>query len=185
MQHHKVNRRRLIESLQRAGWVETGRDSVFSLVFSRPDKDYVLKVGRPGKADEDGWLPFARYCVDHWQSNPHLPRVDFVHVLGSGQRRFLFARIEKLVEFNAGDEATRFRLTAERTSARYRLSGLSEFHLPGSLEEVVEMIRRRFAKVWKPDLHWDNTMVRLGDDGAATLVLTDPLSYPRGWDDDE
>lgn len=97
--------------LMQKGWKVISDDSYYSNVFGKDSSPWVVKILRNPKLVRpmsDGGLgdsaqnfvcamKWYRYCLQNWESNPHIPRIPFVKTLdeGDGSRSYVVL-IEKL-----------------------------------------------------------------------------------------
>jgi hypothetical protein len=82
----------LTDQLYENGWEPIGDvDSAFSDVYGKSGSPWVVKVLRsPQHAHDNDFtcaMKWYRYCLNNWQSNPHLPRIPFVKTLRETSER--------------------------------------------------------------------------------------------------
>lgn len=104
-----MNRQQLTDELLSNGWAQVGdEDTAYSDVYGKSGTPWVVKILRVSRKGETSErfqcaMQWYRYCLQNWQSNPHLPRIPFVKTLKetktTGQRSYV-VMIELLEEFD-------------------------------------------------------------------------------------
>jgi len=101
--------RELRNELEDNGWAKIDNgDTAYSNVYGKNGSPWVvkiLKVSRIGKTSTrfQCAMQWYRYCLNNWQSNPHLPRIPFVKTLRAtaigddGQRKIAKEHVSYVV----------------------------------------------------------------------------------------
>ena len=174
------------------GWSEVSGGH-FSEVYSRPDRDYVIKIVDGSDEDgpqayQDGYLAFASWLKGAPQRDysKHFPKIRGLHVDYDDDDRdepWYLAAIEKLKEpgktryWSSSSPRTVFETRADtlaRSMRGYIRQGESS---PGTLKRALAALRP-FLDDWRLDLHGGNWMLRPTPHGDQ-VVITDPLSFPK------
>ncbi len=81
----RMTSQELVDQLYENGWEEIGEESAYSDVYGKSGSPWVVKVLRDAQHAHDNdfmcAMQWYRYCLNNWQSNPHLPRIPFVKTL--------------------------------------------------------------------------------------------------------
>lgn len=167
----KASREDIVKALKAAGYKLLGA-GVFGEVYGSEKHNNVVKLGKRGKADSDGYVAFAQrvhagqYGRDEGRArSPSLPKIFHFKRRSS----WYVAVLEKLTPLEGETEA-------ERNSLLLIVQGTAEApkNLPRYATAAAELVRDISREGWSVDMHAGNFLMR-----GKTVVITDPLAFKQ------
>lgn len=176
-----------IDGLKRDGWRWADDFSAFNFceVFLHQEADYAIKVSRLYNPRASGWRDFATWTVEQraaGELSPYLPRIWDLEI----HERWFCAKMERLQEIDALDDAEGARIMNQIAEVRRRLHALDFSISEGDDADLIDVLSRMADRFkhnhdWTPDESnppgWPrdrNFMIRPGE--KPQLVLNDPIS---------